>query len=94
MQFERLLTSSLTKAGRHSASTLSVMRRSGAIRSNCTRRLPEALTAGLWTHTKGGFFHDGRFPTLAAVVDHYDSFFGLGLTASQKSDLIAYLKSL
>jgi len=49
---------------------------------------------GLWTHTKGGFFHDGRFPTLAAVVDHYDSFFGLGLTASEKSDLIEYMKSL
>jgi len=49
---------------------------------------------GLWTHTKGGFFHDGRFPTLAAVVDHYDSFFDLGLTASQKSDLVEYLKSL
>ena len=49
---------------------------------------------GLWTHTKGGFFHDGRFPTLAAVVDHYDSFFGLGLTAGEKSDLIEYMKSL
>src|SRR5215469_13302305 len=23
---------------------------------------------GLWTHTKGGFYHDGRFPTLLAVV--------------------------
>lgn len=49
---------------------------------------------GLWTHSKGGFFHDGRFPTLAAVVDHYNSSFGLGLTSSQKSDLIEYLKSL
>lgn len=49
---------------------------------------------GLWTHTKGGFFHDGRFPTLAAVVDHYNSFLGLGLTSSERSDLIEYLKSL
>src|SRR5215469_11122869 len=24
--------------------------------------------AGLWTHQKGGFYHDGRFPTLLAVV--------------------------
>jgi len=49
---------------------------------------------GLWTHAKGGFFHDGRFPTLAAVVDHYDTFFHLGLTAGEKSDLVEYLKSL
>jgi len=41
-----------------------------------------------------GFFHDGPFPTLAAVVEHYNSSFGLGLTSSQKSDLIEYLKSL
>jgi hypothetical protein len=27
----------------------------------------------LFTHTKGGFYHDGRFPTLASVVDHYNS---------------------
>jgi hypothetical protein len=49
---------------------------------------------GLWTHTKGGFYHDGRFATLADVVNHYDQFFGLGLSQQQKSDLIEYLKSL
>ena len=27
---------------------------------------------GLWTHMKGGFFHDGRFPTLLSVMNHYD----------------------
>jgi cytochrome c peroxidase len=43
---------------------------------------------------KGGFYHDGRFPTLAAVVDHYDKHFKLNLTAEQKRDLIEYLKSL
>jgi hypothetical protein len=49
---------------------------------------------GLWTHTKGGFYHDGRFPTLAAVVDHYDAHFALGLTAGEKNDLVHFLKSL
>ena len=34
--------------------------------------------AGLWTHQKGGFYHDGRFPDLLAVVKHYDSTFHLG----------------
>ncbi|HEU5335857.1 MAG TPA: hypothetical protein VFU27_07835 [Terriglobales bacterium] len=49
---------------------------------------------GLWTHTKGGFYHDGRFATLLDVVNHYDSCFGLGLSGEEKSDLVQYLKSL
>ena len=39
---------------------------------------------GLWTHTLGGFYHDGRFATLDAVVDHYDTFFKLEHTTQQK----------
>jgi hypothetical protein len=49
---------------------------------------------GLWTHGKGGYYHDGRFPTLAAVVDHYDVHFGLGLSGPDRRDLIEFLKSL
>ena len=49
---------------------------------------------GLWTHTKGGFFHDGRFGTLNDVVQHYNSFLGLGLTDPQVQDLVQYLNSL
>ena len=49
---------------------------------------------GLWTHTTGGFYHDGRFATLRAVVDHYDAFQGLGLSSNEKSDLVEFLKSL
>jgi cytochrome c5 len=49
---------------------------------------------GLFTHQKGGFYHDGRFPTLASVVQHYDSCFNLHLTPRQQSDLVQYLKSL
>ncbi|HVH43937.1 MAG TPA: hypothetical protein VM925_16405 [Labilithrix sp.] len=49
---------------------------------------------GLWTHQKGGFYHDGRFPTLNAVVEHYDVAQSLSLTAAQKSDVVEYLKSL
>jgi hypothetical protein len=43
---------------------------------------------------KGGFYHDGRFPTLDAVVNHYDVHFKLQLSAEQKRDLMEYLKSL
>jgi hypothetical protein len=49
---------------------------------------------GLWTHTKGGFYHDGRFATLMDVVNHYDSFKSLHLTDQEKKDLVEYLKSL
>lgn len=48
----------------------------------------------LFTHFKGGFYHDGRFPTLASVVDHYNTCMTLGLTGGEKSDLIQYLLSL
>ena len=43
---------------------------------------------------KGGFYHDGRFPTLDVVVNHYDQHLKLKLTAEQKRELIEYLKSL
>jgi hypothetical protein len=49
---------------------------------------------GLFTRLKGGFYHDGRFPTLLDVVNHYDSFKSLALTPAEKNDLVEYLKSL
>ena len=57
-------------------------------------RYRTAPLRGLWTHTRGGFYHDGRFPTLAAVINHYDAHFALGLSAGEKSDLAQFLKSL
>ena len=57
---------------------------------------------GLWTYDKAnghgaagpGYYHDGRFKDLMAVVDHYDTHFKLRLTPAEKHDLIEYLKSL
>ena len=49
---------------------------------------------GLWTHQKGGFYHDGRFSTLRDVIEHYNNFLGTNLTEQQKLDLVEYLKSL
>jgi hypothetical protein len=49
---------------------------------------------GLWTHQKGRFYHDGRFASLLAVVNHYDEFFKLSLTEQEKLELVEYLKSL
>jgi hypothetical protein len=59
-----------------------------------THRYRTTPLKGLWAHQKGGFYHDGRFATLAEVVDHYDRFFELGLTPREKQDLAQYLKSL
>jgi hypothetical protein len=50
--------------------------------------------AGLWTHQKGGFYHDGRFRTLLDVVKHYNVVFHLGLTPAQENDLVQYLLSI
>ena len=49
---------------------------------------------GLWTHTKGGYFHDGRFGTLQEVVEHYDNFLKTGLSFDEKHDLVEFLKTL
>jgi hypothetical protein len=48
----------------------------------------------IFTHSKGGFYHDGRFPTLGSVVDHYNTCLSLGLSGGEKSDLIQYLLSI
>ena len=58
------------------------------------RRYRTAPLKGLWTHQRGGFYHDGRFSTLREVIDHYDQFFKLGLTEQEKGDLAKYLLSL
>ncbi len=58
------------------------------------RRYRTTPLKGLFSHAKGGFYHDGRFATLGAVVDHYDGAQSLGLTPAQKSDIVEYLKSL
>jgi hypothetical protein len=50
--------------------------------------------AGLWTHMKGGFYHDGRFATLLDVVNHYDTVMKLGLSEQEKIALVEYLKSI
>ncbi len=49
---------------------------------------------GLFARAKGGFYHDGRFPTLEDVVAHYDEVLELPLTSAESGDLVEYLKSL
>lgn len=46
----------------------------------------------LWQHAP--YFHDGSAATLADVVAHYDQVRHLGLSDTQRHDLVEYLKSL
>jgi hypothetical protein len=49
---------------------------------------------GLFARAKGGFYHDGRFSDYMEVVNHYNNYFSLNLTNSEKQNLVEYLKSL
>ena len=72
-----------------------------------SRRSPDnsyrtAPLRGIWTRDKAngrgaagpGYYHDGRFKDLGAVVVHYNAHFRLGLSAQEQRDLVEYLKSL
>jgi hypothetical protein len=48
----------------------------------------------LFTHSKGGFYHDGRFAKLEDVMEHYDHCLSLGLTHDEENDVVQYLLSL
>ena len=49
---------------------------------------------GLFAKSKGGYYHDGRFSSLADVVNHYNDNLVLNLTTKEKQDLVEFLKSL
>jgi cytochrome c peroxidase len=61
-----------------------------------TKRYRTTPLRGLWhpPQLQGPYFHDGSAATLEAVVDHYNQVLGLDLSAQQRQDLVAYLKSL
>jgi hypothetical protein len=58
------------------------------------KRYRTSPLAGLWTHSRGGYYHDGRFSDLGDVVNHYDSCLSLGLSDQNKADLVQFLKSI
>lgn len=59
---------------------------------SATRQYRTTPLRGLLQHPP--YFHDGSASDLLSVVEHYDRLFGLNLTATQKADLVEYLKSL
>jgi hypothetical protein len=59
---------------------------------SATKQYRTAPLRGVWQHPP--YFHNGTAATLGDVVDIYDTRRSLGLTASEKADLVEYLKSL
>jgi hypothetical protein len=57
-----------------------------------TKRYRTTPLRALWQHAP--YFHDGSAGTLLDVVNHYNTFFGLGLREGQKADLVEFLKSI
>jgi hypothetical protein len=61
---------------------------------------PHAIDGGYETPTLLGtaetapYFHDGRFATLGEVVAWFDAAFTLGLSGSDRDDLVAYLTAI
>ena len=43
---------------------------------------------------KGGFYHDGRFADLNAVIDHDGRVLKFNLSDDERRSLVEYLKSL
>jgi mono/diheme cytochrome c family protein len=59
---------------------------------SATRQYRTAPLKGIWQHAP--YFHNGIAPTLAAVVEIYNTRKALNLTQGQKADLVQYLESL
>jgi mono/diheme cytochrome c family protein len=59
---------------------------------SATKQYRTAPLRGLWQHAP--YFHNGTAPTLEAVVQTYNTRKFLGLSNSDISDLVEYLKSL
>jgi cytochrome c peroxidase len=66
-----------------------------------------AMITGLWADigkfkgpvlralaSRAPYFHNGSAASLEAVLDFYESRFGLGLTPQEKADLVAFLRAL
>jgi mono/diheme cytochrome c family protein len=59
---------------------------------SASKRYRTTPLRGLWQHPP--YFHDGSAATLQAVVDRYNDSLKLNLSATDRTDLIEYLKSI
>jgi hypothetical protein len=65
-----------------------------ATRSPNVRYYRTTPLKGLFTRARPGYYHDGRFADLRAVVASYERLLKLTLTDAERNDLIEFLRSL
>lgn len=65
-----------------------------ATRSPNVRYYRTTPLKGLFTRARPGYYHDGRFADLRAVVANYEALLKLTLTDAERNDLIEFLRSL
>lgn len=53
-----------------------------------------ARLRGIFSRTKRGFYHGGRFATPSSLVNHYNHFKNLSSSEQEKNVLVEYLQSL
>ena len=84
------LQPTLSCAGCHVPSAAFVDHLQHDVGSGGLVKTPTLLNANF----NGPYFHDGRYDGYDQVVDHFDGMFDLGLTATDKQDLVAYLTAV
>ena len=80
----------LSCAGCHEPADAFVDHRQHDVGSAGLFKTPTLLNANF----NAPYFHDGRYDTFDQVVDHFDRIFGLGLSARDRDDLVAYLRAV
>jgi cytochrome c peroxidase len=80
----------LSCAGCHEPAGAFVDHRQHDVGSGGLYKTPTLLNANF----NAPYFHDGRYDSFDQVVDHFDRTYGLGLTAQDHGDLVAYLRAV
>jgi Di-haem cytochrome c peroxidase len=80
----------LSCAGCHLPSGAFVDHRQHDVGSGGLYKTPTLLNADF----NAPYFHDARFNTFDQVVSYFDRSFGLGFSAQDRADLVAYLKAI
>jgi hypothetical protein len=80
----------LSCAGCHEPAGAFVDHRQHDVGSGGLYKTPTLLNANF----NAPYFHDGRYDTYDQVVEHFDRAFGLGLSAQDRGDIVAYLRAV
>jgi hypothetical protein len=80
----------LSCAGCHPPASAFVDNQKHDIGSGGLHKTPTLLNANF----NAPYFHDGRYDSFDQVVDHFDREYELGLSAQDRSDVVAYLRAV